>query len=850
MSPRQIVLIASDSREDQEGCEELAKHLGCKRPIDVWHRGLAGAGTDATAELRARVLKADLVVFLLSVDLVCDAAWEALRDELPRRLLLRRVSWRSCAPDRWERIPAVREHDRPLSKHENREAELRETAEALAALVTQLRDLPLLPRPVCPLFEDKLQEIITLLKTPQPVVILGAPGIGKSVLAAQAVHALASDNEDFNRACFVACQAATSVADIWSLLAEELEMPPGVSNRTKWISRAIQNRLIVLDGADRVWESARSDFTTMKQQLERDTGGRAVLTLRGQASPVGWKRVTPSFLTLEQSEALFFHLIDEDGARFQSAPQLADLLHASGGLPFVLVLLSQRVQYEPDLRSVWADWQARGASSLSGLDIFLNASLESPRITDGARALLAVLAWLPGGLLVSDVAAVMSPRGCEVISPLRETALIVEDDRDDRLRLPSPWRDYLQRQQGDDGRMRSQRYIFALVREHGPKVGTPQGGAAAQRIRDELANVLFLTSEGLREAGPEALDAAQAVLALVPFMRFSGLGDEALLQRAAAAAQRHRDHKLELCCHLGRADVMLAWGDYSGADSVYACSLELCLHDSLACDAEQARALIGRGRVAAYHCRAHEAADLYREALTTGKDQAGEAQARKCLGQAAAERGAIDEAIEHYAAALRLYRERSDPREEANCQRSLAVLSIQKDPGESSRANARRLLSEALRTLTDAADLRGQADCFRILGEVLPEDAEAKDQLQRALALYEQIHDARGQALSCIALGRLSGAANDHDDAYTHYQHALALLEGSESYQTLIVVYRALARIVPEQQQRSAFEELERATQAKLAAQRAARHGERPAAEVSLPPAAATGGAPPSRPRP
>lgn len=839
MSARHIVLVSSEAEEDLRGCEELTKHLRCqeKLEIDVWHRGRAEAGTDAYAELKRRAGAAELVVFLMSADLASDSRWATLRDELggPAHRFCR-INWRACSPGRLGGIPAVADADGPVSSGADREAALQRIAEELALRLTRRRHhgLPLPPRSVCAIYERELEEIAHKLG-PSPVAVLGPPGIGKSVLAARAVHAALDRAGSVHAACFVDCEGATSVEGIVSLLAEELEMPSGVSNRQRWLSEKVRDRVVVLDGADRAWESSRPQVEKALQELERDSAGQMILTLRGHASPRGWARVMMAPLKDAQPQEMFLSLLGEKAGRFRSDRYLADLLQVTGGYPFALELLARRVQYEPDLSSVWADWRKRGGSSLGDLDPFMADALRSTRLTEGARALLVVLAWLPGGLLVSDVEVVMAPHGREVISPLRETALIQEED--DRLQLLSPWRDYLQRQpEREDGRRRSRCHVFALVHDQGSKVGAADGAVATQRLRGELANLLFLTDDGLQqEAEPEALEAARAALALVPLLRFSGLGDATLLPRAEAVARRHGQAELALHCRLGLADVTLAQGDYGAADAAYEGALALCAHDP-ARAVQRARALIGRGRVAAYRCNADQAEACYREALTLsteGREEEGIAQARKYLAQAASERGAADEAIAHYQASLGLFSALGDQREAANCQRSLAAQHLHADPSEHGRTRARPLLDQALSTLRDSGDLRGQADCLRILADLMQRDAQhatAEEQVQRALGLYEEIHDARGQAMSWYALGRLSEETQQRDAAYTRYQRALDLLNRTDSFGTLVDVFGALARVAPDPQQRSEFAQRERDTQEKLAAQRVARRGGRSSA--------------------
>ena len=836
MSRRLIVLVISDVGEDLRGAEELAKHLKChSQSIDVWHRGLAEAGTDAHVELRRRAGEAALVVFLMSADLASDERWTVLCDDLERSgPPLYRVGWRACSPDRWARVPAIEGADGPLWEGGIREPALQKIAAVLVGHLERQHapSLPPLPRPLCAIHERELEEIVARLGS-KPVAVLGPLGIGKTSLALRAAHAATRDGVGSGDTCIVNCLAATSVDGILSLIAAELEMPLGVSNRQAWVSRALKNRLLLLYGAYRVWDLARDDVEKVLEQLAQDTAGRLILTLRGRESPIGWARVPLSPLNLEQSRELFFALLVDEETSFASDPHLENLLLAMGGLPRALVLLARRAQCEPDLSSVWADWQQRGASSIDNLDSFMAGALRTLRLTEGARSLLGVLAWLPGGLLGSEVEDVMASHGRESISPLRKTALIQEVD--DRLWILSPLGDYLRRQPDrEDGRRRSQRHVFGIARQHGSKVGAADGAAAAQRLRGELANLLSLTRDGLQQENrPEALDAAEVALALVPLLRFSGLGDVALLAQAAEVALRYGEVAAALRCYLGLADVMLARGDYKCAEDDYGRALTLCSGAEPSLDL-RARALIGLGRVAAYRCEADAAERYYREALalsTEGGDQDVIAQARKFLGQAASEREEPEDAIKHYEECLRRFEALGEQREVANCQRSLAAQHLQADPSEAGRARARPLLDEALKSLTNAGDLRGQADCLRGQADLMLRgalSAEAEVYLQRASVLYDQIHDARGQSLAWYDLGRLSEAANQRDDACARYRCALKLLEGTESFRTLVAVYGALARVAAEPQQRTEFAELERATREKLNAKRSARHGDQP----------------------
>jgi hypothetical protein len=138
------------------------------------------------------------------------------------------------------------------------------------------------------------------------------------------------------------------------------------------------------------------------------------------------------------------------GAKHRKDRHLSRLLVALDGMPLAIELMAHAAEAEPDLEGVWRRWneqrtellkRGKGDQRLLSLAVSLELSIASPRMTDTARRLLAMLSLLPSGVARGDVDALVPGFGHAAGATLRQAALAF--DEAGRLRCLAPIREYI-----------------------------------------------------------------------------------------------------------------------------------------------------------------------------------------------------------------------------------------------------------------------------------------------------------------------------------------------------------------------------------------------------------------------
>ncbi len=137
------------AKEDDAGFDLLGKHLSVlelEGLIHIWHPAHTLGGGEYGKEAKNRFREADIVLFLLSADLVVSEAYESLvKPSLERRkagkvevlpVLLRPVDWQNLALDRLQ--PSPRGCD-AISLWENKDEACKKVTRDLRGLVERIR---------------------------------------------------------------------------------------------------------------------------------------------------------------------------------------------------------------------------------------------------------------------------------------------------------------------------------------------------------------------------------------------------------------------------------------------------------------------------------------------------------------------------------------------------------------------------------------------------------------------------------------------------------------------------------------------------------------------------------------
>jgi hypothetical protein len=197
--------------------------------------------------------------------------------------------------------------------------------------------------PLCFGREKEIEEMVgaLCLEVPQPVPVLGPPGIGKTTVLLTALHDERLAEAFGERRFYVSC-AGDARAVSAALRRYELESGPAV---------------LVLDHAEVPWAADRLGFEEMLTELERIEGLALAVSLRGEERPLGprWReavRIGPLPLPAARDEMLAIA-----GERFRADPDLDPLLEAVDRQPLAISLLARMAEGEPDLAGLRKRWE-------------------------------------------------------------------------------------------------------------------------------------------------------------------------------------------------------------------------------------------------------------------------------------------------------------------------------------------------------------------------------------------------------------------------------------------------------------------------------------------------------------
>jgi tetratricopeptide (TPR) repeat protein len=578
------------------------------------------------------------------------------------------------------------------------------------------------PRPRCFGRDEEIADLVAALLAPQPepVPVLGPPGIGKTNLALAAAHDERVAARYGTRRIFIRCDGLRSRADLAGAIAGGLGLTLGKDNESAALVELGRNpALLIVDNTETPWEGDTLGVEELLGQLAGVAGLALVVTMRGNQRPAGvaWREAfRPKPLPLAAANELFLSLA---GRRFAGDARLAFLLSAVDHVPLAITLIAALAEGEPDLECLWERWQqersamlkrAGGKDRLTNMELSYELSWSGPRMTPEGRQLLQLLVLLPAGLAHADLEAVL-PEADQAAPVLRKAGLAFDEAQ--RLRVLAPLREYVRRRyppEAEDLERMVGHYV-SLAAQQGSRVGSAQGGAAIIRIGVEAPNVEAMLLRGLE--GKLSTSVVRSATDWAEFMRFTGVGSTAPLERAAEIAKRSDDSIGEADCIKRLGDIAVARSDYKGARAQY-----------------------------------EKALPLYQKVGS----QLGEADCVYSLGKIALERSDHEDARTQYEKALPLYQKVGALLGEANCIKSLGDIALERSDHEGARAQ----YEKALPLHQKVGDLLGEANCIYSLGDIAfarSDHEGAQAQYEKALPLYQKVGALRGEANCIYSLG-------------------------------------------------------------------------------------------------
>ncbi len=612
------------------------------------------------------------------------------------------------------------------------------------------------PKPVVFGRDDEIETIVAALLAGSVAVVAGGPGMGKTAVATAALYDPRIVTRFGRRRVFASLETATESRAILAKLVEALGLPPTGDDVTLMrileTNAADQPLAAILDNAETVFDADRLGAERLLNLVAHLQGLSLAVTIRGVTPPISGAVSVDNLSALATAPARQAFLAVA-GPSFEGDPNLPHLLEALDGHALSIRLVAAQAVGLPSLNGLRESWDEAHAeilrrpgedeSRLTSVRASLALSLNCNRMKSIplARRLLALLAYLPGGLaeadvrsLLGDLAAVTKMRANEAVGCLHQLRL-VERRPDLRLRMLTPLRECVKSDVlllDVDKKRIVDRYLALAARAD--SIGRREWEKFRDDVEAEADNLDTVCELAIAtNMGHRHLEGA--LVGLTEFHLFSGRGAVGSIDRAARLLRPKPPSRLAATCisRLGR--IAGVRSDYETARACY-----------------------------------DEALALYRH---IGSVQ-GEANCIQNLGSTAQALSDHETASARYEEALVLCRRLGDMMGEANCIQGLGMIAQERSDNEAAHAR----FEEALALCRRVGDVLGEANSIRHLGTVAQARSDhetARARYEEALALYRRIGAVMGEA-SCIGnLGDIARSLSDYKTACVLYEEALVL---------------------------------------------------------------------------
>lgn len=286
----------------------------------------------------------------------------------------------------------------PVASPEKLELELTQALQAGRAAVAPQPPPPAL-LPAAPDLVGRVAEVDGLVaawlaRPPEPVPVLGGPGIGKSTICLAALHDKRVRRRFGDRRWFVRCDGAGSADGLAALLAAELgvtgEGSPEALLAGVCMVLGARPGVVVLDNFETPWIGEPLASEEVLRRVAAVPGVAVAVTVRGSSWPAGlrWRDFAMlSPLPLGQARQLFINVA---GSGFSADPLLDELVAGLDGVPLAVELAGYAAQGQPDLQGVAAQWRAErtgmlqrmgGAVRQLSVAVSIEISVTSPLMT-------------------------------------------------------------------------------------------------------------------------------------------------------------------------------------------------------------------------------------------------------------------------------------------------------------------------------------------------------------------------------------------------------------------------------------------------------------------------------------
>ncbi|KAJ7797980.1 hypothetical protein B0H14DRAFT_3546462 [Mycena olivaceomarginata] len=398
--------------------------------------------------------------------------------------------------------------------------------------------------------ESELEHVVNMLFEESPrIAILGGGGMGKTSLARAVLHH-PDISTRFENTFFISAESATNSIELAALIGLHVELSPGkdlTKSVVQYFSRKPQC-LVILDNLETPWEPTQSRGG-IEEFLSLLTDIPHVALIPGKVS---WTRpFLPPLQPLSDNAARqIFSDITDNSCEPEAINQLLQL---TDNMPLAVDLIAHLVDYE-GFSHVLARWETEKTTLLSigydrrsNLDVSIQLSLSSPRITSESKELLSLLSILPDGL--SDVELVQSnlpvPNILACKATLLATSLAYQDIKK-RLRSLMPIREHMQQFLPPSCFLaQSLRTHFYSILKLYEKYKDEQRRPLVNQIASNLGNLQEVLQLGLSKNDPNLVDTMYCIFSLNSFYRITGRGHTPLMDTIPMTLPQPTDHRLE-----------------------------------------------------------------------------------------------------------------------------------------------------------------------------------------------------------------------------------------------------------------------------------------------------------------
>ena len=646
-----------------------------------------------------------------------------------------------------------------------------------------------------------------LASPPQPVAVLGAPGIGKSAICLAALHNEQVRQRFGDRRWFVRCDGADSAETLLSGLAAELdvtgERPAGTLRSRVYDVLEAAPPVLVLDNFETPWIADPLAVEELLRALGTIPGVGLAVSARGTSRPAGLRWTDFAMLSplpLADARRVFLAVA---GPGFAADARLDGLLGELDGVPLAVQLLGYAAQGQP-LSEIVARWQVErtgmlqrmgGVSRELSVAVSVETSITSRLMTGAALRLLALMGILPDGIGRQDMTVLLPGGRLDAAAVLRQLGLVF--DEGPRLRMLAPIREHIAAAHPPDHADLDQAigHYAQLAASAGVQVGGGQGAQAVARLQAETGNITAMLEQAT--VGRRTDELTEALWGLTEYWKLVGFTQPALAHAMQEVISTHGTAFQQARTWFALADMAWFRSDLDDAQAQY--ERALALYRQAGSVAGEANCIKGLGDIARARSDLDDAQAQYERALALyrqGGGVLGEANCIQGLGDIALIRSDLDDAQAQYERALPLVQQAGDVLGEANCIKSLGDIALIRSDLDDAQAQYER----ALPLYRQAGSVGGEANCINSLGDIARAHSDLDDaqaQYERALALYRQGGDVLGEANCILGLGDIALDRSDLDDARTHYEQALLLYQAIPRPYSIGWALVSLARLDP-----------------------------------------------------